>query len=131
MKLGVDSIRYEEMTNVACFYYEKIKIYTDPNLYSFLLYFTTLICSIVYADGTEDLKKYRPELLFILITFGKIFEMYKIPRNFKAVLQNIVWEYNSNYLRSWIDNEDNIMQNQATEIFQALANSFYVLDSLD
>ncbi|TBU06415.1 hypothetical protein CWI36_0455p0010 [Hamiltosporidium magnivora] len=50
MKLGVDSTRYEEMTNVACFYYEKIKIYTEPNLHSFLLYFTTLICSIVYAD---------------------------------------------------------------------------------
>ncbi|TBT99323.1 hypothetical protein CWI37_1384p0010 [Hamiltosporidium tvaerminnensis] len=68
---------FVKIAELASFYYDEIKKYTGESSHQFLLRFTTIICYIVYNNvGSESLEKYRPELLFNLISFGKFIEIY-------------------------------------------------------
>ncbi|TBU09788.1 hypothetical protein CWI39_0039p0010 [Hamiltosporidium magnivora] len=78
---------FVKIAELASFYYDEIKKYTGESSHQFLLRFTTIICYIVYNNvGSESLEKYRPELLFNLISFGKFIEIYisdvKLDQNF-------------------------------------------------
>ncbi|TBU00212.1 hypothetical protein CWI39_1755p0010 [Hamiltosporidium magnivora] len=71
LELDIEDERKEKVIQITSFYYNKIKEYTNVKLHPFILYFTTYICYFVYRDMQFDVKKYRPELLFNLITFGR------------------------------------------------------------
>ncbi|TBU09185.1 hypothetical protein CWI38_2175p0010 [Hamiltosporidium tvaerminnensis] len=71
LELDIKDQRKEKVIQITSFCYNKIKEYTNVKFHPFILYFTTYICYFVYRDMQFDVKKYRPELLFNLITFGR------------------------------------------------------------
>ncbi|TBT96749.1 hypothetical protein CWI37_2767p0010 [Hamiltosporidium tvaerminnensis] len=89
LELDIEDERKEKVIQITSFYYNKIKEYTNVKLHPFILYFTTYICYFVYRDMQFDVKKYRPELLFNLITFGRFVEAYKTDEDIKSIIKDI------------------------------------------
>ncbi|KAK1347211.1 hypothetical protein LUQ84_003398 [Hamiltosporidium tvaerminnensis] len=89
LELDIEDERKEKVIQITSFYYNKIKEYTNVKLHPFILYFTTYICYFVYRDMQFDVKKYRPELLFNLITFGRFVEAYKTDEDIKPIIKDI------------------------------------------
>ncbi|TBU13115.1 hypothetical protein CWI38_0526p0020 [Hamiltosporidium tvaerminnensis] len=90
LELNIKDERKEEMVKITSFYYKKIQEYTNNESDTFLAYFTTWICYFVYhPDNKIDMQKYRPELLFNLITFGRFFEFCKNDESIKLIIKDI------------------------------------------
>ncbi|TBU18160.1 hypothetical protein CWI38_0250p0050 [Hamiltosporidium tvaerminnensis] len=90
-KLGLDieDERKEEMIKITSFYYKKIQEYTNNETDTFLAYITTWICYFAYRNTEVDIKRYRPEFLFNLITFKKFFEFCKKDKDMISNIKDI------------------------------------------
>ncbi|TBU08526.1 hypothetical protein CWI39_0171p0020 [Hamiltosporidium magnivora] len=87
---GINDDRREKLIMIASFYSSEIKKSTNEKYHNFLEYFTTLICYFVYNnDEIENTHKFKPELLFNLICFGKFMEIYKTDEKVKEIVEQM------------------------------------------
>ncbi|TBU06526.1 hypothetical protein CWI39_0476p0010 [Hamiltosporidium magnivora] len=85
---GINDDRREKLIMIASFYSSEIKKSTNEKYHNFLEYFTTLICYFVYNnDEIENTHKFKPELLYNLICFGKFIEIYKTNKDVKEIVK--------------------------------------------
>ncbi|KAK1349467.1 hypothetical protein LUQ84_3595 [Hamiltosporidium tvaerminnensis] len=130
LEFDIEDERKEEMIKITSFYYKKIQEFTNNESDTFLAYFTTWICYFVYRDTQVDIKRYRPELLFNLITFKKFFEFCKEDKNMKSNIKDILLKLttyrlqgkNCNY-DEWWKQDYNSLKKKYPEICTNIENS--------
>ncbi|TBT96497.1 hypothetical protein CWI39_3777p0010, partial [Hamiltosporidium magnivora] len=130
LEFDIEDERKEEMIKITSFYYKKIQEYTNNESDTFLAYITTLICYFVYRNNEFDIKRYRPELLFNLITFKKFFEFCKEDKNMKSNIKDILLKLttyrlqgkNCNY-DEWWKQDYNSLKKKYPEICTNIENS--------
>ncbi|TBU05584.1 hypothetical protein CWI39_0661p0010, partial [Hamiltosporidium magnivora] len=94
----IDSNKKNQIVKISSFYFREIQDYTDKSSHEFLIYYTTLICYIIYYNDncSENYKKFKPELLFNLIAFGRFVEMYKTNNDISSIVKVVFSKFVAN-----------------------------------
>ncbi|TBU10282.1 hypothetical protein CWI38_1878p0010, partial [Hamiltosporidium tvaerminnensis] len=130
LELDIEGKRKEKMVKITSFYYKKIQEYTNNQSDTFLAYFTTWICYLLYRNTRVDIKRYRPEFLFNLIRFKKFFDFCKEDKDMISNIEDILLKLttyrlqgkNDNYDEWWKQNYDSLKE-KYPEICTNIENS--------